>query len=65
MTTTPNASAIPIRLDFDAHAPAFSRALAHLDRAAIKELEVVRIAVELRRRSPWVDGQTVTGSAIP
>jgi hypothetical protein len=26
-------------------------------------LEVVRIVVELRRRSRWVDGQTVTGSA--
>ena len=31
---------------------------------AAYEREVVRIVVELRRRSRWVDGQTVTGSAI-
>jgi len=30
---------------------------------AAYEREVVRIVVELRRRSRWVDGQTVTGSA--
>jgi AhpD family alkylhydroperoxidase len=48
MTTTPDASAVPIRLDFDAHAPAFSRALAHLDRAAIKELDRVELDPKLR-----------------
>ena len=45
MTTTENStsaadtSQVPVRLDFDAHAAGFARALAHLDRAAIKELD--------------------------
>jgi AhpD family alkylhydroperoxidase len=30
---------IPVRLDFDAHAAGFSRAMAHLDQAATKELD--------------------------
>ena len=30
---------IPVRLDFDAEAPGFSRAMAHLDNAATKELD--------------------------
>src|SRR4051812_49848738 len=33
-----------------------------LDEHDLVYLEVVRIVVELRRRSRWVDGQTVTGS---
>jgi AhpD family alkylhydroperoxidase len=39
--STPSAGAaqIPVRLDFDAHAAGFAGAMAHLDRAAIKELD--------------------------
>jgi AhpD family alkylhydroperoxidase len=48
MTTTSNASDVPIRLDFDARAPAFSRALAHLDGAATKELDRTEIDPKLR-----------------
>jgi AhpD family alkylhydroperoxidase len=43
-TTDPAAA----RLDFDAHAPAFSKALAHLDHAAIKELDRVGFDAKLR-----------------
>lgn len=39
---------IPIRLDFDTHAPAFSRAMAHLDTAATKELDRVGFDPRLR-----------------
>src|SRR5215469_11421779 len=39
---------IPVRLDFDAHAPSFSRAMAHLDRAATKELDEAQIDSLLR-----------------
>ncbi len=35
----------------------------HLHDLGELDVEVVRIVVELRRRSRWVDGQTVTGSA--
>jgi AhpD family alkylhydroperoxidase len=56
MTTTPDTAdmtaqeipEVPVRLDFDAHAADFSRALAHLDRAAIKELDKVGFAPRLR-----------------
>jgi AhpD family alkylhydroperoxidase len=44
MTTTE----IPVRLDFDAAAPAFSRAMSHLDNAATKELDRVGIDPGLR-----------------
>ena len=44
MTTTP----VPVRLDFDAHAQTFSRAMAHLDNAATKELDRVGIDHRLR-----------------
>ena len=44
MTTTD----IPVRLDFDAAAPAFSRAMSHLDNAATKELDRVGIEPGLR-----------------
>jgi AhpD family alkylhydroperoxidase len=37
-----------IRLDFDNHAPTFSRALAHLDKAATKELDRVELDPKLR-----------------
>jgi len=40
MTTTE----VPVRLDFDSAAPAFSRAVSHLDNAATKELD--RVGVE-------------------
>jgi AhpD family alkylhydroperoxidase len=43
-----NAPAIPVRLDFDAHAAGFARALAHLDRAATKELDAAGIDPLLR-----------------
>ena len=44
MTTTE----IPVRLDFDRAAPAFSRAMSHLDNAATKELDRVGIDPGLR-----------------
>jgi AhpD family alkylhydroperoxidase len=54
MTTTENTAAttvpeeIPVRLDFDAHAAGFARAMAHLDRAATKELDAAGIDPLLR-----------------
>jgi AhpD family alkylhydroperoxidase len=45
MTTTHQ---IPIRLDFDAHAADFARALAHLDHAATKQLDKVEFDPPLR-----------------
>src|SRR5499427_138707 len=39
---------IPARLDFDAHAPAFAKALAHLDNAATKQLDQVNFDHRLR-----------------
>jgi AhpD family alkylhydroperoxidase len=48
MTITETMSAIPVRLDFDTHAAAFSRAMSHLDRAAIKELDRVDFDPKLR-----------------
>ena len=39
---------IAVRLDFDGHAPAFSRALAHLDNAATKQLDAVDFDARLR-----------------
>jgi len=56
MTTTQmNASApatvpvpVPVRLDFDEHAAGFARAMAHLDRAATKELDNVDFDPKLR-----------------
>jgi AhpD family alkylhydroperoxidase len=47
-TTTTIGPEIPVRLDFDAHAPGFARALAHLDRAATKELDGAGIDPLLR-----------------
>src|SRR5689334_11621885 len=46
MTTT--VEQIPVRLDFDAAAPAFSRALSHLDNAATKQLDAVDFDHRLR-----------------
>ena len=51
MTTTqmnPPATNVPVRLDFDEHAAGFARAMAHLDRAAIKELDSVDFDPKLR-----------------
>jgi AhpD family alkylhydroperoxidase len=39
---------IPVRLDFDSHAAGFARALAHLDQAAVKELDRVNFDSRLR-----------------
>src|SRR5258705_2345701 len=47
-TTTPPAFTIPVRLDFDSHAAGFARALAHLDKAATKELDRVDFDPRLR-----------------
>ncbi len=48
MTTTQMTAPVPVRLDFDEHAPGFARAMAHLDRAAIKELDKVDFDAKLR-----------------
>jgi len=48
MTATDTVTQIPVRLDFDAHADGFARAMAHLDRAAIKELDRVDFDPRLR-----------------
>jgi len=42
------AAPVPVRLDFDAHAAGFARALAHLDQAATKELDRVDFDPKLR-----------------
>jgi AhpD family alkylhydroperoxidase len=47
-TTSVPAKAVPVRLDFDSHAAGFARALAHLDRAATKELDQVSFEPKLR-----------------
>jgi AhpD family alkylhydroperoxidase len=39
---------IPVRLDFDAHAAGFARAMSHLDQTATKELDKVDFDVRLR-----------------
>jgi AhpD family alkylhydroperoxidase len=41
-------TSIPVRLDFDTHAPAFARAMGHLDHAATKELDRVDFDPKLR-----------------
>jgi AhpD family alkylhydroperoxidase len=48
MTITTETAQIPVRLDFDAVAPGFARAMAHLDRAATKELDNAEIDPRLR-----------------
>ncbi|PZS33920.1 MAG: carboxymuconolactone decarboxylase family protein [Pseudonocardiales bacterium] len=52
MTTTPTPTqlprSIPVRLDFDGLAAGFARALAHLDKAATKELDRVEFDPVLR-----------------
>ncbi len=46
--TTHTFTAVPVRLDVDAHAPAFAKAMSHLDHAATKELDVAGIDHRLR-----------------
>jgi AhpD family alkylhydroperoxidase len=48
MTITNETAQIPVRLDFDALASGFSRAMAHLDQAATKELDKADIDPRLR-----------------
>jgi len=48
MTITENTTEIPVRLDFDAHAAGFSRAMSHLDKAATKELDRAEFDPKLR-----------------
>jgi AhpD family alkylhydroperoxidase len=50
MTTTDTRETpqVAVRLDFDTHAAGFSRAMAHLDRAATKELDRVDFDPRLR-----------------
>ena len=48
MTAIDSHTQIPVRLDFDANVGGFARAMAHLDRAAIKELDRVDFDPKLR-----------------
>jgi AhpD family alkylhydroperoxidase len=48
IATVTAAPQIAVRLDFDAHAAGFARAMAHLDRAATKELDAADIDPLLR-----------------
>ena len=48
VTTTVSPAEVPVRLDFDTHAAGFARAMAHLDRAATKELDNADIEPRLR-----------------
>ena len=48
MTVTSETTQIPVRLDVDAFAPGFARAMAHLDQAATKELDKAEIDPRLR-----------------
>src|SRR3954462_2797816 len=46
--TTNTPTAVPVRLDFDAHAPGFAKAMSHLDHAATKQLDDAGIDHRLR-----------------
>jgi AhpD family alkylhydroperoxidase len=48
MTTTDSTQAVPVRLDFDSHAPKFSAAMSQLDKAATRELDRVDFDARLR-----------------
>jgi AhpD family alkylhydroperoxidase len=48
MTTTQTIQAAAPRLDFEAHAAGFSKAMSHLDQAATKELDRAGVDVRLR-----------------
>jgi AhpD family alkylhydroperoxidase len=47
-TTTSSPAEVPVRLDFDTHAAGFAKAMAHLDRAATRELDNAGIEPRLR-----------------
>ena len=48
MTTTQATSTATLRLDFDAHAAGFAKAMSHLDHAATKQLDSVDFDAKLR-----------------
>jgi AhpD family alkylhydroperoxidase len=48
MTTTDAKTQIPVRLDFESHAPPFYKALGELDRAATRQLDKVDFDPRLR-----------------
>ena len=48
MTVSSDMTQIPARLDFDTHAAGFARAMAHLDKAATKELDRAGLHPRLR-----------------
>jgi AhpD family alkylhydroperoxidase len=48
MNTAQHQHEIPVRLDFEAHAADFARAMAHLDHAATKQLDKVEFDPPLR-----------------
>ena len=48
MTTTQATSTANLRLDFDAHAAGFAKAMSHLDHAATKQLDSVDFDARLR-----------------
>src|SRR5215467_7602872 len=48
MTTTQATSTATLRLDFDAHAAGFAKAMSHLDHAATKQLDGVDFDARLR-----------------
>jgi AhpD family alkylhydroperoxidase len=54
------ATQVPVRLDFDAHAPVFAKAMGHLDRSATKELDRVdfdpRVRELVRIRASQLNG---------
>jgi AhpD family alkylhydroperoxidase len=60
MTETDTPYEIPVRLDFDGHAAEFSRAMAHLDHAATKQLDKVdfdhRLRELVRIRASQING---------
>jgi AhpD family alkylhydroperoxidase len=60
MTITEEATTVPARLDFDAHAAIFSKAMSHLDNASTKELDRVdfdhRLRELVRIRASQING---------
>jgi AhpD family alkylhydroperoxidase len=48
LTMTATSEQVHVRLDFGAHAPAFAKALAHLDNAATRQLDQVNFDHRLR-----------------
>jgi AhpD family alkylhydroperoxidase len=62
MTTTETTPQIPVRLDFEAHAAGFYKAMSHLDNAATKELDRVELDPRLRElvrvRASQINGCT-------